>query len=87
MTSTATHTVYINTDEPCRRRGCHQGVWMGRGICFRCNGSGYEVVAVERPLTDAEIAAVNEYQAGIAARERREAERAARRAERKAAQA
>lgn len=80
-----TKTVYVVTDKPCLRRGCCQGVWMGRGICFRCNGSGFEYVAIERPMTADEITEADEYQAGIAARDRRAAERAARQAARQAA--
>ncbi len=72
-----TKTDWKTTDQPCRRVGCDGGVWRGRGICFRCNGSGREMVAVEREMTADEQTAAKTFQAGVAAAQAREAARKA----------
>lgn len=73
-----TTTDYRTTDEPCRR--CNgDGIYRQSGICFRCGGAGREFEAYERPMTADEVERADAYQAGIAAREAREAARKARR--------
>jgi hypothetical protein len=76
-----TTIAYRSTGKPCKRCG-GDGIYRNIGICFRCGGPGFEVEEYERPMTDEEVAKLNEYEAGIAAREQRASERAARRAAR-----
>jgi hypothetical protein len=76
-------TRYRTTSRKCLR--CNGGgIYQNIGICFRCGGCGREFEAYESPMTEAELAAAAEYQAGIDAREARAVARAARRAAREA---
>jgi DnaJ-class molecular chaperone len=82
QTTTETHTMPTYGPRTCRRckgTGQHSN-YGGDTRCFNCKGTGIEQVENgRRPLTAEELASVERYQAGIAAREAREAARKARR--------
>lgn len=77
-----TATYSPRTCRRCKGTGYVNNPFLG-GRCFGCQGSGSEMVeSGTRPCTDAEVAKIREFEAGVAAREARAAARAARKAER-----
>ena len=76
-----TETVLDKTRPATCSRCKGSGEFRGYGMCYGCHGTGIvypHQITRTRPMTAEEI----EYEAGISARERREAERQARRAAR-----
>lgn len=80
MHADATAPVYSpRTCRRCKGTGHVNHTFLG-GRCFSCQGTGTELVETgRRPLTADEAANAAQYQAGIDAREAREAARKARR--------
>lgn len=79
------YTTATYSPRTCRRcKGTGQfSNYGGDTRCFNCAGSGSEMVeSGTRPCTDAEVAKIREFEAGVAAREARAAARAARKVER-----
>lgn len=71
-----TATYSRRTCRRCKGTGYVNHPFLG-GRCFGCQGSGSEMIeSGTRPCTEAEIAKIHEFEAGVAAREAREAARA-----------